>query len=49
VMSPKEDVLEETLKIARTVASFSAGAVELAKEAVQAGKLILQLLWDLPV
>lgn len=41
VMAPEEDVLEETLKIARTIASFSAGAVRLAKEAVLTGESTL--------
>jgi enoyl-CoA hydratase len=35
---PGEDVLEETLKIARRIASLSAPAVALAKQAVLAGK-----------
>lgn len=34
------DVLEETLVVARTVASYSAGAVGLAKQAVAAGQSI---------
>ncbi|KAF1935031.1 ClpP/crotonase [Clathrospora elynae] len=38
VMSPEEDVLEATLKIARTISSFSAGAVGLAKQAVLAAE-----------
>ncbi|KAH7394685.1 ClpP/crotonase-like domain-containing protein [Pyrenochaeta sp. MPI-SDFR-AT-0127] len=37
------DVLEETLKVAQTVASFSAPAVALAKQAVRAGKLAERL------
>jgi enoyl-CoA hydratase/carnithine racemase len=44
VMSPGEDVLEATLEIARKVASFSAPAVGLAKQAVLAGELILSKL-----
>jgi hypothetical protein len=40
--------LEETLKIARTIASFSAGAVGLAKEAILTGKPILWVLRKLP-
>jgi enoyl-CoA hydratase len=35
---PEEDVLEETLKIARRIASLSAPAVALAKQAVLVGK-----------
>lgn len=38
VVMPDEDVLEEALKVARTVASFSTPAVGLAKQAVLAGK-----------
>jgi enoyl-CoA hydratase len=38
VMLPEEDVLEETLKMARKMASFSAPAIGLAKQAVLAGK-----------
>ncbi|KAH7402163.1 ClpP/crotonase-like domain-containing protein [Phaeosphaeria sp. MPI-PUGE-AT-0046c] len=38
VMMPDEDVLEETLKVARTVASFSTPAVGLAKQAVLAAE-----------
>jgi enoyl-CoA hydratase len=34
---PEEDVLEETLKIARRIASLSAPAVGMAKQAVLAG------------
>ncbi|KAH8726247.1 ClpP/crotonase-like domain-containing protein [Phaeosphaeriaceae sp. PMI808] len=37
-MSADEDVLEETIKTARTVASFSAAAVGLAKQAVVAAE-----------
>jgi enoyl-CoA hydratase len=48
VMSPEQDVLEETLKVARTIASFSAGAVGLAKEAILTGKPILWVLRKLP-
>jgi hypothetical protein len=40
VISSEEDVLEETLIVARTVASYSAGAVGLAKQAVAAGQCI---------
>jgi len=40
-MSPGEDVLEATLEMARKVASSSAPAVRLAKQAVLAGELIL--------
>ena len=38
VVMPDEDVLEETLKVARTVASYSTPAVGLAKQAVLVGK-----------
>jgi enoyl-CoA hydratase len=41
VMLPEEDVLEETLKMARKIASFSAPAIGLAKQAVLAGKATL--------
>jgi enoyl-CoA hydratase len=43
VMSPEQDVLEDTLKVAQTITSFSAGAVGLAKEAILSGKPILRL------
>jgi enoyl-CoA hydratase len=35
---PEQDVLEETLKVARRIASLSAPAVALAKQAVLAGQ-----------
>lgn len=38
VCSAEEDVLEESLKVARVVATFSAPAIGLAKQAVKAGK-----------
>ncbi|KAH7069519.1 ClpP/crotonase-like domain-containing protein [Paraphoma chrysanthemicola] len=38
VISSEDDVLEETLKVARTVASYSAGAIGLAKQAVAAAE-----------
>ena len=38
VCSAEEDVLEEALKVAQTVASFSAPAIALGKQAVKAGK-----------
>jgi enoyl-CoA hydratase/carnithine racemase len=38
VCSAEEDVLDEALKLAATVASFSAPAVALAKQAVQTGR-----------
>lgn len=41
VMSPEQDVLEEALQVAQTIACFSAPAVGLAKQAVQAGELPL--------
>lgn len=40
VISSEHDVLEETLRVARTVAAYSAGAVGLAKQAVAAGQYI---------
>jgi enoyl-CoA hydratase/carnithine racemase len=48
VMSPEQDVLEETLKVARTITSFSAGAVGLAKEAILTGKPIVRVLRRVP-
>lgn len=39
VMSLEQNVLNEALQVAQTIASFSAPAVGLAKEAVTAGKL----------
>jgi enoyl-CoA hydratase len=48
VMSPDQDVLEATLEIARRVASFSAPAMGLAKQAVLAGEFILSKLGMFP-
>lgn len=42
-VSSEEDVLEVAMKSARTIASFSAPAVGLAKQAVVAGKFLLDL------
>lgn len=42
VASSEEDVLEVAMKTARTIASFSAPAIGLAKQAVLAGEALLQ-------
>ena len=44
VISPEQDVLDEAVQVAATIASFSAPAVKLAKEAVTAGKLMRTLI-----
>lgn len=46
VVSSEEDVLEAAMKIARIVASFSAPAIGLAKQAVLAGECRISLAID---
>lgn len=48
VTSADEDVLEESLKVAQTIASFSAPAVGMAKQAVAAGRLSRTLIYLIP-